>query len=365
MTQKGVFIAATGQNVGKTTVCLGLIAGMRQHHASVGFIKPVGQQHVEVSPGINVDKDVVLFKEHFNLEADWEEMSPVIVPNGFTRDYLDGKVNVQAKQERILSSYQSISSRNPFTIVEGTGHVGVGSIIGLNNAQVAALLGLDMVIITSAGLGSSFDELEMNLALCEKYRVHVRGIILNKVKDNKRKMIEDYYPKALKRWNLPLVGCVPYNEFLAIPTIQDFENLFNTTLLSGETYRYQHFQHARLVAGSVESYKKDIIPNELIITPASREDIILTTLEHHVEQVADGINFCSGMVLTSQHPPSPNILERIRKADLPIIYAPVCSYDAMKMITSFTTKIRNEDTQKIERAINLIESNIQFEKIAY
>jgi len=48
MGRKAIFIAATGQNVGKTTICLGLPAGLRKRFSRVGFIKPVGQQHVEV-----------------------------------------------------------------------------------------------------------------------------------------------------------------------------------------------------------------------------------------------------------------------------------------------------------------------------
>lgn len=66
---KAVFIAATGQNVGKTTLCLGLIAALRKLYPSVGFIKPVGQQHFKLENGINVDKDVYLFREYFHLDS--------------------------------------------------------------------------------------------------------------------------------------------------------------------------------------------------------------------------------------------------------------------------------------------------------
>jgi len=89
--KKAFFVAATGQNVGKTTTCLGLVAGLKKRHGAVGFLKPVGQEHVETEEGIHVDKDVVLFKSFFKLDGSYEEMSPVLFPRGFTRDYLDGK----------------------------------------------------------------------------------------------------------------------------------------------------------------------------------------------------------------------------------------------------------------------------------
>ena len=109
-------------------------------------MKPVGQEHVETSKGIRVDKDVLLFKERFSLKDPADQMSPVLIPSGFTRDYLDGKVDHQDLTKKIKSSFASIASRNRMTIVEGTGHIGVGSIVDLNNAQVAALLKSKAVI---------------------------------------------------------------------------------------------------------------------------------------------------------------------------------------------------------------------------
>ena len=52
------------------------------------------------------------------------------------------------------------------TICEGTGHVGVGSVVGANNARVAAELGADVVLVANGGLGRAFDELEINRSLC-------------------------------------------------------------------------------------------------------------------------------------------------------------------------------------------------------
>lgn len=359
MTKKNaIFIAATGQNVGKTTLCLGIIAALKKRFPSVGFIKPVGQRHVKVDGQINVDKDAVLFKKHFQLSSSWSHMSPVIIPAGFTRSYLDKEVTEEQLMGEIKSAFHAIRSQNSYTVVEGTGHVGVGSIVNLNNAKVAAALGLDMVIIASAGLGSAYDELSLNIAMCRHYGVKVQGVILNRVLDNKREMLLEYFPKALAEWGVPLIGCVPYSELLSNPTMKDFETLFDTTLLSGHRHHYRNFLHSRLVAGSLEAYQAELLPNQLVITPASREDIILRTVSKHQEEAERGNDFCGGMILTSQHPPSQPILDQIKNVDIPILYAPLCSYDAMKMITSFTAKIRNEDSAKIARAIHLVEANV-------
>jgi hypothetical protein len=39
-----IYLAATGQNRGKTTVSLGLLAALLDRGLATGFIKPVGQR---------------------------------------------------------------------------------------------------------------------------------------------------------------------------------------------------------------------------------------------------------------------------------------------------------------------------------
>lgn len=348
---KAIFIGATGQDVGKSTLCLGLLAALQQRFGKVGFIKPIGQHYVAASDGTKVDKDAVLFKEKFGLEEEWRQISPVILPSGFTRDFLDQKITEESLLENVVSSFQEIANHHEFTLVEGTGHIGVGSIINLNNAQVAAALGLDVILIATGGLGSAFDELALNIELCHREGVTVRGVILNRVLEDKRDMILEYFPKALKRWNIPLLGCVPYSELLSLPTMRDFELLFQTQLLSGHNHRYRHFMHKRLVAGSLEAYREMMSANELVITPASREEIVEELLAHADDQT----RHC-GLILTGVQPPSERLLALIQASDFPILYAPICSYEAMKRITSLVAKIRREDRVKIAKAIHLVES---------
>lgn len=360
MARKAIFVAATGQNVGKTTICLGMIAALKKKFPRLGFMKPVGQQHEKVEPGLLVDKDVVLFKEYFQLPSDYADMSPVIFPRGFTRDYLDGKVEEQTLQKKIHASFDKISAANDFTIVEGTGHVGVGSIVNLNNASVAASLGLDVVIIAKGGLGSAFDELALNKGLCDRMGVNINGVILNRVLEDKKEMILSYFTRALKRWSIPLIGCIPYNHFLSTPTMEDFETLFKSKLLSGEEYHYRHFQKIRLVATSLETFKERIFTNQLIVTPATREDIILAVIEQRRFQGPEPEH---GLILTGRHPPPPSLIQKLQHAGIPSLYAAYTSFEAMRLITSFTAKIRKEDISKVQKAIELVENNLDLSLI--
>jgi BioD-like phosphotransacetylase family protein len=365
MPKKAVFIAATGQDVGKTTICLGIIAALRKRYSRVGFIKPVGQVHIKIDKDTMVDKDAVLFKEYFKLPTVYKDMSPVILPKDFTRRYLDGEIGHDELRKKIRIAYDKVYSANEYTVVEGTGHVGVGSIVNMNNAQVAAELGVEMVILVPGGLGSAHDELAQNIAICEDYGVKIRGIILNQVIENKRDMLLEYFPKSLKAWGIPLIGCVPFNRFLNTPTMKDFEILFLTNLISGDKHHYRHFTRKRLVAGSLESYlEEELIHNELLITPASREDIILAFVERNIRHKKEtGKDYEGGLILTSKNPPSQEIINKLNDIDVPALYVPLCSYDVMKMITHYKAKIRMEDSSKVEQAIKIVEENIDFDRL--
>lgn len=355
MPKRAIFIAATGQNVGKTTVCLGAIAGMHTYYKRVGFIKPVGQQHILVDKCLRVDKDVVLFKERFDLPSSYQDMSPVIFPRGFTRDYLDGAIEQQELLNKVKGGFETIYNDHDFTIVEGTGHVGVGSLVELSNAFVAKELGLDVVIIAKGGLGSAFDELAINKAMCDRHGVKLAGVILNRVIDEKREMVIDYMLKALKRWDVPLIGAIPYDDLLGTPCMKDFELLFKANLISGEEYHYCHFKQIRLAASSVEHFLEHTFPDQLIVTPASREDLICALLVMRQQEKPE-----YGLILTSQQAPSEKLVEKLKRANIPALYTPKPTFDVMQSINTYTAKIRKGDEEKVDKAIDLVSSHLNF-----
>jgi phosphate acetyltransferase len=182
-----VMLAATGQHVGKTTMSLGVFRGLvdKFGHGRVAYCKPLGQRYRDIPLGDGrvhkVDQDVEVMRNQFNLTGSWEDMSPVVFPPGFTRKVVDGEVQTSDLLNRIKDAFTTLASNSDFTLLEGSGHMGVGSIVNLNNAQVAGALGVDVVIIAEGGLGRSFDKLALNKALLEKHGARLRGVILNKV----------------------------------------------------------------------------------------------------------------------------------------------------------------------------------------
>jgi dethiobiotin synthetase len=212
--QRPIFVAATRQHVGKTTTSLAIMSGLKKRYDRVGFLKPVGQQHVPVisqnrNEEIRVDKDCVLVREHFQLKhIDYEDMSPVIIPQGYTKKFVDGEISLNEQIKEVHRAMENVAKASDVVLLEGTGHCAVGSIVGLNNAKVASLVGADMVLVANGGLGSAFDELELNRVLCQHFHVRIAGVIINKV-------IPDKYESTKVQYDLRRV--LVYSAFSNVP----------------------------------------------------------------------------------------------------------------------------------------------------
>lgn len=361
--KKAVFIAATGQNVGKTTISLGLVFALQKHFSSVGFCKPVGQEYAKTPSSQIVDKDVLLFRSHFSLSSSYADMSPVVFPPGFTRDYLDGKVSRDSLLASIQKSYQTIQDAHACTVVEGTGHTAVGSIVDLNNAQVAHLLHLPVLLVAKGGLGSSFDALMLNYTQCEKYGAKVAGVILNRVLPEKREMVLSYMQKALDRYNIPILGAIPYDPFLSTPTLQDFLQLFQTELLSGKEQRLVHIEEIRWISSSLEVFASQHIHQELLLIPAEREDLLFALLARKwsLQERAKA----PALLLTGKTPPSDSLLEKLEKHQMAAFYTPLAGWTALQKIHDMPMKIRQEDTEKIEEAIRVVEKHLFLDRLLH
>jgi dethiobiotin synthetase len=215
-----IFVAATREHVGKTSVSLALMSGLvkRFGRQRVGFIKPVGQKWLPVTEDVvsgtnpttttqhhySIDKDAVLIKSHFRLdELHWPDTSPIVIKEGYTKSYLDNndasmtqtttvtnnnnndsqeqQPQQQQQLAKIMTAYENIRRTSDVVLCEGTGHCAVGSIIDASNAAVARHLQAKMILVANGGVGNTFDELDLNWNYCNDHDVPIAGIIINQI----------------------------------------------------------------------------------------------------------------------------------------------------------------------------------------
>ena len=337
-----IFIAATEQNTGKTTVSLGLYAALRPQFQRIGFIKPVGQRFTKVD-GKRIDEDSVLIQETFNTQVPIEDMSPIAVEPDFTRRYIN-QSNHEVLARRVRHSFDRACWEKDFAIIEGTGHAGVGSTFDLSNATVARLLASKVVLVTPGGIGHPIDEAALNKALFDREGVEVLGVVMNKVHPEKLDSIADIANRGFERIGLELLGIVPLENMLAEPTLQQICEHIRGRFLYNESESRRHARQVVIGAVSSANLFHKIRGHSLLIVPGDREDIVLAALSR---SMASGGGPLVGLVLSDDLLPHPRLLDLLGQTTLPVILSPMDSYTIAQKIHSMTVKTLPGDTKKI------------------
>ncbi len=358
---KRVFVAATRMNDGKTTTCLGLFAALLSLYPRVGFIKPVGQRFIEVD-GHKVDEDSYLLDVIYNVHVPIESMSPVTVDGTFTRRFLKQPASMLAElEDKICRAFDRVSWEKDFTLIEGTGHAGVGSVFNLSNARVAKLLKAKVVLVTPGGIGRPIDEIALNKALFDQAGVEVIGAILNKVDADKMSQIVEYAGLGLQRLGVPLLGVLPVQKMLTAPNlsqiVEEIEGKWLNARHLGTKQRVQRVVVGAMTAKGVIDYLQ---PGVLLITPGDRDDIILAAVSH---AKLPGDKSIAGIILTNDILPHPKLLDLLAQTDIPVIAAKEESYTLTSKINSMTVKTQPQDTDKIPVIKSLITEHVDLKKL--
>src|SRR5690606_33740497 len=121
-TNKGIYIATTEPNIGKSIISLGLMQSLLGKAAKVGYFRPIVD---DFKPG-KIDNHINTISTYFNLDIRFEESY------AFTRSELIRKKNEDKDDEiigKIIEKYKALETRFDFILVEGTSFIGEGSIM--------------------------------------------------------------------------------------------------------------------------------------------------------------------------------------------------------------------------------------------
>jgi BioD-like phosphotransacetylase family protein len=363
MKPRKIFIAATKQNDGKTTISLGLINAFKKRFNAVSFIKPVGQRYV-IEQGYKADEDSVLIEKVCRMRCCLKDMSPVAIEKGFTEEFIK-KGDRQKLVNSIITSFERVSRNKELVVIEGTGHAGVGSVFDLCNAKVANLLDAKVILIAAGGIGKPIDEIVLNMALFEKEGVEVIGVIVNKVLPSKYKKIRKIVQLGLKRKGIDVLGVIPYTPLLSMPLIQHILEETDLELITKKIGMRNKIKN--ILVGAMEPHDAlDYIENSsLLITPGDREDMLMTLLSAHLlkKQRPKKSAFISGIILTGGMVPNRKIMTLIESAKIPLFLSKEHTYATASQIHDLAVKIRPEDREKIRLATRLVEKYVDIDRI--
>lgn len=357
---KKIFIGATGQHCGKTTISLSLMHLAKKRYARVGFMKPLGPKWVEFN-GTIVDKDAAMFSSVFGVEADVSLMSPVTLTSHTTRSFLDGEIDPATPRKAIKDACSQLEKKYDFLIIEGAGHCGVGSVVGMNNARIAAELNAPVLLVTGGGIGNVIDAVELNLALYQREKADVRVIMANKLVAEKRVNTIDYLGKAFAGSGIMVTSAFDYLPTLADPTLQHLSELLGLPLKGDSAERSRLCHTIQLGAASSQIVIDHLAPSTLLIVTSSRDELLVTASSlHHIPEYKARL---AGLIVAG-HVPVSNITQRILDdSNIPYIRVEEVSSEIFYQLREHVSKIGPEDFEKINLINSIAERYIDFDAI--
>ncbi len=351
-----LYLAATGQNRGKTTASLGLFDLLVRHGLDAGFMKPVGQRTV-IEDGVSADEDAVLMREVFGLTDPMPVMSPVHIPRGFTKAYINGEV-VEDLGARVRTAYAELAERHEIVLIEGTGHAGVGAVIGLSNAVVASMLGAPAIIVSEGGVGRPIDEIVLNASHFASLGVQVAGAIVNKVDLDAQPGLVRILERGLELHGIPLLGVLPYRPILSNPTLgMVLAGVHGETLHPGPDLE-RVIDSVAIGAMEPVHMLERIGPGTLVIVPGDRADAILRLTAAH-----SSAGVTAGLVLTGGYRPSDTVIDEIRWANLFATLVAEDTYAVASEVHDLLVKTHAGDAEKIAMIKALVAEHLDLERI--
>ena len=168
MIGRGYFITATDTGVGKTIVTAGLAASLRARGLDVAVFKPVQSGALADDPA----GDAALLGADcvYSFAA---PLAPLVAARA------EGKT---IELEPILARARVLAREHELLLVEGAGGLLVPLAPGLDMADLAAALGLPLIVVARAGLGTVNHTL-LTIGAAKARGLTVAGVVLNGASD--------------------------------------------------------------------------------------------------------------------------------------------------------------------------------------
>lgn len=355
-----IFIAGTQQHSGKSTVSIALMHLARKKYQRVGYVKPIGPK-VETIQGKIVDMDAILMARVFDLGEEFDMMSPLAFHRDFTRDFLSGKITAEEIHRKVVEARDKLEKRYDFLVIEGAGHGGVGSVIGLNNAQAATLFDAPVMIITGGGIGSAIDAVQLNVALYRQEHARMKMVLINRLLPDKREMALSSLRNAFSTHGIAVFGGFDYSPILANPTMEHVSALLKIPILGDPEAGRRIIHHIQLGAASSQKVIDDLRDSTLLIVNNSRDELIVTLSSlYHIPAFRRKI---AGLIVTGLSPVTRVSQQILDDSSIPYIRFPETTANVFSTVKEDVSKISAVDEEKIAWIKDHAERHIDFAAI--
>ncbi len=208
---KSLFITGTDTDVGKTYITRGLAVTFRKIGIDVGVMKPFAAGTPQ-KKGYK-SKDIVMLTKAAQTCDPEKLVNPQFFPIPASPYTAWKTLKTKPKISTILSSFKKLKKLHGMILVEGMGGIMTPILKDYYITNLIKEMKIPAVIVTRSKIGT-VNHTIMTCKMCEKYKIPVKGIIINN--------FDDGYPiPELKRDLQNLAGIKVLG---SIPFLKDMSN---------------------------------------------------------------------------------------------------------------------------------------------
>ena len=374
---KTIVLVPTGEGVGLTSACLGLIFALESQGIKAGFLKPFSQEQHDTT----ADRTTALFR-HVSKNETVEPIAYSKIIQQINADHSDELL------EAAVHLHRQIAKNHDVIIVEGLVPNGRDAFASELNAQLAQALDAKVVIVSNA-------DIQNPVAAAEKVEGQLRhlggasnsrtaGVLFMRTKglseesaqipvtmDPNLRLVDDTsnFVQAIQKTHpqigsekLPVIGLVPFSNTLSVPRMSDIAQHIQAEWINLGEAQQRRVLHSSLIASNIAHELHKFVAGELIISASDRIDVLLAGSLAS----SNGIPL-AGLVLTEQYAPNPQVMDFCQtaiKQGLPILHTQLSTFDTAQKLSNLSNEIPVDDTERAEQVTRFVSSHINLDWIA-
>ena len=203
----GYLVTGTDTGVGKTLVTLGLMRHLQERGRRVVAMKPVASGCRHTAQGLR-NADALLLQRQGSQQLEYHEVNPYAFEPAIAPHLAAAAAGVRIELDAIRSGFERLAAQADQVCVEGVG----GWLVPLNEAQtvadLAAELGLGVILVVAIRLGCLNHAL-LTQAVIAGAGLHLAGWVANHPSPGCERA-GDIIGALRSRLFAPLLGVVPF-----------------------------------------------------------------------------------------------------------------------------------------------------------
>jgi dethiobiotin synthetase len=203
---KSLFITGTDTDVGKTYITAGLAIVIRKMGIDVGVMKPFAAGTAQ-KKGYKSEDIVILSRAAQACDPE-NLVNPQFFPIPASPYTAWKNLKIKPKINSVLSSFKRLSKIHSMMLVEGMGGIMTPILKNYFVTDLIKDMKIPAILVTRTKVGT-VNHTIMTVKMCEKYKIPIKGIIINDFDSDGYKVKEltrDF--KSLT--GVPVLGSIPF-----------------------------------------------------------------------------------------------------------------------------------------------------------